>query len=207
MENKSVEKTKSSRKKKTLSLIDFIVKSSQKTEKSPSNNRKITKKVANVFVRRGKVKKKKKSTLKKKILKLRNEQKSVETVESESQSCESDQFQDDSSKVFESAEIDGDCQQVAAELMNATDRLSDLTVNNHHAKMRKCEDTNEIQSINAVDDPICTSVQHSRNFRDYCNHLITNEIRNLAVEILESLLKFQENKYQENPSESDSITR
>lgn len=208
MDSKSVEKTKSSRKKKTLSLIDFIVKSKQKTEKSKTNNKKITKKVtnnvANVFVRRGKVKKKKQSTLKKKILKLRNKRKSADTEEKESESEEDDdQSQDDPNKV-ESGEIDEDWhQQVAAEVLNVADKISEIVLNEDHRQL-----DNEIESINDnnVVDLKCTGVQHSRNFRDYCNHFITNAIRNLTVEILESLLKFQENKYQENPSKFIFIT-
>lgn len=43
--------------------------------------------------------------------------------------------------------------------------------------------------------------KHSRNFREYCNHLITQEIRNLTEVVLKDLFKFQENKFQKNPSE------
>lgn len=199
MENKTAEKSKSSRKKKTLSLCDFIVAKPQKSEKS-SSNKKIAKKVpiASVYVKRGKVKKKKPTTLKKKILKIRNGKSAGVDDDDESES-QSDALHDDQSP----DEVVSDHQQVAGEpeVMNIVDKLATISVKDE-AKQTQIDVMPSINETVVVAAP--GSVQHSRNFRDYCNHFITNELRSLTCEILESLLKFQENKFHENPSESSS---
>jgi len=48
---------------------------------------------------------------------------------------------------------------------------------------------------------------HSRNFRKYCNHFITQEIKQLTRLILQDLMKFQENKFQKNPVKAKANKR
>ncbi|XP_055614271.1 selenocysteine insertion sequence-binding protein 2 [Uranotaenia lowii] len=42
-------------------------------------------------------------------------------------------------------------------------------------------------------------VQHSRNFRTYCDHLITEELRDLSETLVTKLFQFQANAYGRNP--------
>lgn len=205
MDNKTAEKSKTSRKKKTLSLVDFIVQKPQKAEKSlPASSKKIAppkKVIASVYVKRGKVKKKKPTTLKKRILKIRRAKKSKDGEEDESETQsdapECDNDGDDQSR-DEAVNDHQQQQQVVAvdEVLSVADKLAEIVV------------TDELPSIKCEAVPVVVTpgdrriIQHSRNFRDYCNHFITDEMRTLTEEILASLLKFQDNKFHENPSES-----
>jgi ribosomal protein L7Ae-like RNA K-turn-binding protein len=48
---------------------------------------------------------------------------------------------------------------------------------------------------------------HSRNFREYCDHLISPELRNLCEVVLQDLFRYQENKFQQNPVKAKANRR
>lgn len=203
MESKTAEKSKTSRKKKTLSLVDFIVQKPQRAEKS-SSTKKIAppkKVIASVYVKRGKVKKKKPTTLKKRILKIRSAKKSKiddedeSEIQSDAPNCDDDG--DDQSR--DEAVNDHQEQQVVAvdEVSSVADKLAEMVVTDELTSIKG--ESVQVVAITPGDRRI---IQHSRNFRDYCNHFITDEMRTLTEEVLASLLKFQDSKFHENPSES-----
>jgi hypothetical protein len=169
MEVTQKSKNKSNRSKKnTLNLEDFVV-TKKKQEKSSKNvNKKVSKKI-NTFVRRGKFKRKTKTTFKKKIIQSRNERKVIQ----QNQNC--DEIEEDLSEP-KNEEIKNDVNKI-----NEIDiKLTEITLQDNNNDDKK--------------------VQFSRNFREYCNHFITQEIRDLTEDVLKSLFKFQENKFHENPS-------
>lgn len=153
METKQNEKRKTFKnKKKTLKLEDFVV-TKKNDEKSAQKPKKIAKKIS-TYVKRGKYKRKILSTLKKKIVKSRNDKK----------------------------------------IVNCDEKPLDL-VENDNDQVTTVED--ELSKISLHDDD---TIRHSRNFREYCNHFITQDIRDLSEEILKNLFNFQENKFHDNPS-------
>ena len=66
------------------------------------------------------------------------------------------------------------------------------------------EITAEIKDLEVKDEPV---IRHSNSFREYCDHLITKEIRNLSIIIIKDLLKFQENKFKQNPIKAKAHRR
>jgi selenocysteine insertion sequence-binding protein 2 len=136
--------------KKVVNLLDFVVikKKNEKTQKI------VNKRISAKPPKRGKVKRKKPTTLKKKIIKERQERGSDDKPETLPQVDELPQ------------------------------QLQELT-------------------INLNDDPI----QHSRNFRDYCNHFITKEIIDLSTLVIKDLFRYQEQKFEKNPVKAKANRR
>ena len=66
------------------------------------------------------------------------------------------------------------------------------------------EITAEIKDLEVKDEPV---IRHSNSFREYCDHLITKEMRNLSITIIKDLLKFQENKFKQNPIKAKAHRR
>lgn len=64
--------------------------------------------------------------------------------------------------------------------------------------------TAEIKDLEVKDEPV---IRHSNSFREYCDHLITKEMRNLSITIIKDLLKFQENKFKQNPIKAKAHRR
>ena len=137
---------------KCYDLIDFVVikKKNVKTHKT------IIKKISSKTVKKGKFKRKKASTLKKKILKERINKK----LQNEEQ---------------------------AEEVNEIVEELEELKI-----EVTKC-DQQDNQQI----------VQHSRNFRDYCDHFCTQDIKHYSEVVIKDLFRYQENKFQQNPGKID----
>ena len=66
------------------------------------------------------------------------------------------------------------------------------------------EITAEIKDLEVKDEPV---IRHSNSFREYCDILITTEIRNLSITIIKDLLKFHENKFKQNPIKAKTHRR
>lgn len=45
-------------------------------------------------------------------------------------------------------------------------------------------------------------IKHSRNFRSYCDHFITQEIKHFTEALLKDIVRFQQNKFEENPGKT-----
>lgn len=75
------------------------------------------------------------------------------------------------------------------------------------AKKEVEEITGAIEKLNVVEEPVVTTIRHSNNFREYCDHFITTEIRELSTKIIKDLLRFQENKFQQNPIKAKAHRR
>lgn len=136
-------KRKSKRFRRSYDLADFVVimKRDNKTQKI--SFKKLTKIKE---PRRGKVRRKKKTTLKKRILKAREDKKQHE--------------------------ID--------------------------------EVTEEIGKLEIKDEPL---IKHSNNFREYCDHFLTPEIKQLSMTVIKDLFRFQENKFKQNPIKAKANKR
>lgn len=50
-----------------------------------------------------------------------------------------------------------------------------------------------------------SNVQHSRNFRDYCDHFCTQDIKHYSEIVIKDLFRYQENKFQQNPSKFEEL--
>lgn len=162
-------KRKSKKIKKSYNLLDFVV-VKQKNKKT-QEIRKV--KVSKAIQKRGKIRKRKVTTIKKRIVRERIAKQSILGLQAES-------FQDIS--LNEATEI-------------VTESLAEGSIEEDVASSL-CQ---------AMENVTVTSVQHSRNFRDYCNHFITQEIKHLTEQVLKDLFKFQENKFQLNPGNNSFI--
>ncbi|KAG5681457.1 hypothetical protein PVAND_010891 [Polypedilum vanderplanki] len=141
---------KSKKPKKSYNLFDFIVikRKDEKTQKI------VNKKISSKPQKRGKVKRKKPTTIKKRIFKERERKKN---------------------KQLEEEDV-----------------------------------TTEIENLKISDPVPGTQNQnqlHSRNFREYCDHFITPEIRNLCELVIKDLFRYQENKFQQNPVKAKANRR
>lgn len=154
---KPTDHTRKSKKiKKSFNLFDFVV----VKKRNPKTKEVSRVKVSKQILKRGKVKKKKLSTIKKRLIIERNV-KRLKTIQE-------------------------DDEDVLVEAMNNVD----LDVNDK-----------PVEKVESLPSGTSVSVQHSRNFREYCNHFITQEIKQLAEAVLKDLFKFQENKFEQNPGE------
>lgn len=159
-------KRRSRRLQKAFNLLDFVV---IKTKNKKTNKIKHVK-VSKQIQKRGKVRKKKITTIKKRLIKERHARKNLKLLN---------------------------------ELPTQPEIISDV-----------CYLSNTIQNIQLSDEKSpavpssmqASNITHSRNFREYCNHFITKEIKELMELILKSLFKFQENKFQQNPGEKSPPT-
>lgn len=182
-------KRKSKKIKKSYNLLDFVV-VKKKNKKTQQVSRV---KVAKLIVKRGKARKKKVTTIKKRILKERR-------AKHDAPICQSETTQLSSS----------------VDVENVIDKLAQVQLHETHSAPSEIADDsstqitrNETQSNSSLNQvqigssqPSVGSVQHSRNFREYCNHFITQEIKHFTELALKDLFKFQENKFQQNPSEN-----
>lgn len=66
------------------------------------------------------------------------------------------------------------------------------------------EITSELEDLDVKEGRV---IRHSNSFREYCDHFITQEIRNLSITIIKDLLKFQENKFKQNPIKAKAHRR
>lgn len=140
---------KSRRLRKSFSLADFVVIKKKDKKTNKISFKKLTK------IRepkRGKVRRKKKTTLKKRILKARENKKlHIEHV------------------------------------------------------------IEEIEKLEIKEEPIKENelvvIKHSTNFREYCDHFLTQEIKQLSMIVIKDLFRFQENKFQQNPIKAKANRR
>ncbi|XP_065660125.1 selenocysteine insertion sequence-binding protein 2 isoform X3 [Hydra vulgaris] len=165
-------------------------------------------------IKRGKMRetpKKKKPTLLKKIIKLERERKRLinaakqEPVQ-EKQSVEStdlsateklELFQKEDSKidiVKEPHLIEDSCPNVCQDSNGPTDFQIDTVCQN--TSERKVSDPN-VTKLCSLPDYVREKI-HSRKFREYCNHLLSDEINNLTQSLLLDLIKYQDRVYHEN---------
>jgi hypothetical protein len=142
---------KSKKPTKCYDLIDFVV----IKKKNVKTNKTIIKKLSSKPVKRGKLKRKKPTVLKKRIIKERTKKK-----------LQNEEHLETINEIVEELE----------EL-----KIKDVEVTN-------C-DQQDNQQI----------VQHSRNFRDYCDHFTTQEIKHYSEVVIKDLFRYQENKFQINP--------
>lgn len=145
-------KKKSRKIKKAVNLLDFVVFKQKNKKTHQITTIKISKKIQ----KRGKVRKKRITTLKKKILRERVAKHSDE-------------------KCLEIS--------VAEKTDIIIEKIAEI----------------QLEDPIKTKDPSIIAVPHSKNFRDYCNHFITTEIKRLTELMLKDLLKFQENKFHKNP--------
>lgn len=173
---KHLEQKKRSKKiKKTFNLFDFVV-VKQKNMKTKQVTRV---KVSKQIQRRGKVRRKKLTTLKKKILRQRASKQTTETTE-------------------ENLEVDTECllEKFAEINLDEQQEVMDSSIN----------ELDHQDSLNSLPAQTCDScLKHSRNFREYCNQFITQEIKTFTELVLKDLFKFQENKFQQNPGRDHEI--
>lgn len=160
-------KKKSKKLKKCYNLMDFVV-VKQKSKKSQQISKV---KVSKQIQKRGKAKKKKLTTIKKRILKERFSKTSdykheLETIVEDNQ--------EDNENVIEQIQ----------------EKIAQIDIN----EAKPQEDLSK--SLEAIEKE---SIQHSNKFRQYCDHFITPEIRHLTEQVLKDLFKFQENKFEQNP--------
>ncbi|XP_047143268.1 selenocysteine insertion sequence-binding protein 2-like isoform X2 [Hydra vulgaris] len=165
-------------------------------------------------IKRGKMRetpKKKKPTLLKKIIKLERERKRLinaikkESVQ-EKQSVEStdlsateklELFQKEDSKidiVKEPCLIEDSCSNVCQDSNGPKNFQNDTVCQN--TSERKVSDPN-VTKLCSLPDYVREKI-HSRKFREYCNHLLSDEINNLTQSLLLDLIKYQDRVYHEN---------
>lgn len=177
-------KRKSKKVKKSYNLLDFVV-----VKKKNRKTQQVTRvKVSKQIVKRGKSRKKKVTTIKKRILKERKAKQLALLSESLNKQLNS-----------------------YVNVDNVIEKLTQIKIKENIlttlAIEENCSSASESslqpnQSLNVV-VPLTSNivpVQHSRNFRDYCDHMITQEIKQLTEIVLKDLFKFQENKFNQNPS-------
>lgn len=142
---------KSKKPTRCYDLIDFVVikKKNVKTHKT------IIKKISSKPVKRGKVKRKKPTVLKKKIIRERTKKKLQSEIHTE-------------------------------EINEIVEELVELKIKDEEVTNCDQQDNQQI-------------VQHSRNFRDYCDHFTTQEIKHYSEVVIKDLFRYQENKFQQNP--------
>lgn len=156
-------KKRSKKIKKTYNLLDFVV--VKQKNKRTQQIRKV--KISKQIQKRGKVRKKKFTTFKKKVLRYRR---AKQQINNESEENETDVI---------------------------TEKLAKIQID--------LPPTQPVLLQSEFSEPVEPVVQttniplHSRKFREYCNHFITQEIEQLTCLILKDLLKFQENKFLKNP--------
>lgn len=211
-------KKKSKKKlKKTYNLLDFVV---VKQKGKKSEHRKVVK-VSKQIQKRGKVRKKKITTIKKKIIKERLRKRAVDLpceVFEETQQLETNVELESSSKVDT---LDNALAIEISQLqLSDTASIDDIALKSVltptappfiPSKSFKTSSplvespsltvaANESIPVTANEALPVTSV-HSKNFREYCNHFITPEIKQHTELVLKDLFKFQENKFQQNPGQ------
>ncbi|XP_070497209.1 selenocysteine insertion sequence-binding protein 2-like [Chironomus tepperi] len=81
------------------------------------------------------------------------------------------------------------------------EKIEEVVEELEELKIEEKEVTNCDQQVN---QPI---VQHSRNFRDYCDHFSTPEIKHYSEIVITDLFRYQTNKYQENPIKAKANRR
>jgi len=142
---------KSKKPTRCYDLIDFVVikKKNVKTHKT------IIKKISSKPVKRGKVKRKKPTVLKKKIIRERTKKK------------------------LQNEEHPEEINEIVEELVELKIKDEEVTI---------CDQQDNQQVV-----------QHSRNFRDYCDHFTTQEIKHYSEVVIKDLFRYQENKFQQNP--------
>lgn len=115
---------------------------------------------------------KKLSTLKKRILKIRAQKKQESEIE------EIDNFE---------------------EIPELTDNISNET-----SLIEEVTTLTEVISKIQINQDISLpqEIKHSRNFRSYCDHFITHEIKHFTEALLKDVVRFQQNKFEENPGKT-----
>lgn len=176
------QKKKSKKNNKTYNLLDFVV--VKKKKKKTQEIRKV--RIAKAI--RGKVRKKKLTTLKKRIINERKEKKSSLEVIQEVNEDETEE-EEAAAVIKNVTQVDLTEEEIKAEGNSSENLCQALEVLNL-SENKLTEEINKISS---------NSVQHSRNFREYCNHFITPDIKRFTEKILKDLFRFQENKFQQNP--------
>jgi hypothetical protein len=172
---------KSKKIKKSFNLLDFVV-VKQKNKKTEVIKKV---KVSKAIQKRGKIRKRKVTTIKKRIIRERIAKQAIE----KSQETTLSQATEEVTESFANADL---CSSVIEETEEESGNSLCQAIQNVSITTDECEEA----STAVV--PVA-SVQHSRSFRQYCNHFITQEIRHLTESVLKDLFKFQENKFQLNP--------
>lgn len=173
-DTKHLEQKKRSKKiKKSYNLFDFVV-VKQKNRKTKQISRV---KVSKQIQRRGKLRKKRVTTIKKRILRERSAKRLSAGIP------------DENSK----EDIETVIENVA--LISLKDVQEDTSSNLIESDIVPTLESLPSPSIQLQNN----TIQHSRNFREYCNHFTTQEIKKYTELVLKDLFKFQENKFQQNP--------
>lgn len=164
-ESKHVElKRKSKKFKKTYNLLDFVVIKTKNKKNQQTKRVKVHKQIQ----KRGKIRKKKVTTIKKRILKER---------------------------IAKQALADKDAKLLIDEASELVKEFSQIQLNStSHEEVKD-------QPLTKASVNVISLLQHSKNFREYCNHFITQEIKRLTELVLKDLFKFQEKKFEQNPGE------
>lgn len=201
-------KRKSKKIKKSFNLFDFVVVKSKNRKNQPVKLVKVSKQIQ----KRGKVRKKKLTTFKKRILRARIAKRLKVTTDDVSSQPDDERIQDNATK-----DITEKIAQIKLDnrLLDTIEITSSLKI-----PVEEFKDFLYSQTVDAVVESIskrpavqstsktlanCENttgqVQHSRNFREYCNHFITQDIKKCSELVLKDLFKYQENKFQQNPGE------
>ena len=177
------QKKKSKKINKSYNLLDFVV--VKKKKKKTQEIRKV--RIAKAI--RGKARKKKLTTVKKRILNERKEKKSSLEV-----------IQEGNEDVTEEANGAADGIEIVAQVDQNEDKSKDADDKSENlCQVLEVLNVSQNKITEESNNTSSNSVQHSRNFREYCNHFLTPEIKLLTEKILKDLFKFQENKFQQNP--------
>lgn len=214
-------KRKSKKVSKVYNLLDFVVVKRKNKKNKPVRHAKVSKQIQ----KRGKIRKKKLSTLKKRIMKERVAKKSSLLVTERTVCEDSNEItdrDDPTESVISIAQITLESgNQEAIESKNTqgnssvvdstdqlTHRISQISLETRPQEVIESATINDCPpSDSTCNEPAATTtiqINHSRNFREYCNHFITPEIKKFTELVLKDLFKFQENKFQLNPGESCS---
>lgn len=174
-------KSKSKKIKRSYNLFDFVVVKHKKKKSQVTKKVKISK----LIQKRGKVRKKKVTTIKKRILKERiGKLKLLPGIPEEDEETEALLVQK-----FTQVQLNDGAGPSNATIQSDTQAV----VESNPAVVAEL-----LQGIVPVDG----NRPHSRNFREYCNHFITPDINQYTELILKDLFKFQENKFEQNPGGS-----
>jgi selenocysteine insertion sequence-binding protein 2 len=170
-------KRKTRRFKRSYNLADFVVikKKDKKTKKL--SFKKLTKVKE---PKRGKIRRKEKTTLKKRILKAREEKK----LKAQQLIDEIEKLNiDDEEKIQQETEKE----QKVEPVKNDEQQINDDSKSNVEIKENL--------------------IKHSNNFREFCDHFLNPKIKELSIAAIKDLFRFQENKFQQNPIKAKANRR
>ncbi|CRK98939.1 CLUMA_CG012083, isoform A [Clunio marinus] len=176
------QKRKSKKIKKFYNLLDFVVVKNKNTKTQKIKYVKVSKQTQ----KRGKIRKKKITTIKKRILRERNEKKikMEEDLVNQIDLLIMNEGKADESKCCD----------------DLNNQFTELKVS-EPVELNLSQESEEVQYNNL------NHIQHSRNFREYCDHFITQDIKKFTELIFKDLFKFQENKFQQNPVKAKANKR